>query len=262
MGLKDLYHSLEDKWYVLLDKVDTVVPVYRVIDPLDKIVPSFVVLLVAAFLVTVWFSAGILNVGGLGGNTDVVLSFRDEQGNTLNGITASISYGSTAPITKTTNSVGNIVLSGIPVGTSLKVSVTDPGFDPLNESKMVEKQNEKMVFTLASKTIPASELSFQFVDGGGLSLGGKNVYVQLTCTSGTDLPQATYTITDGVLALTPPSDCGTLVGSVNAAGFVKKDGVVFSTANSIISLQGIIQEKGKIKVTVRAAEDNHVLPDM
>ncbi len=226
MGLKDLYHSLEDKWYAFLDKVDGVVPIYRVIDPLDKIVPSFLLLIIMAFLVTVWFSAGILNVGGLGGKPDVVLNFRDEQGNNLSGVTATISYGENT-LTKTANSVGNVVLNGIPLGTSLSVTVNDPRFDPLSENQTVEKSNEKLIFTLASKSITPSELSFQFVDTGGLSLGGKNIDVQLTCTSGTDLPQSQYTVTTGVLSLMPPSDCGTLVGSVNVNGYVKKDGVVF-----------------------------------
>jgi hypothetical protein len=46
------YHFFEDKWYDLLDKIDSKVPVYKIVDPIDKIIPSFIVfLLIVVFLI-------------------------------------------------------------------------------------------------------------------------------------------------------------------------------------------------------------------
>jgi hypothetical protein len=45
-----LYTSLEDKWYALLDKIDSKLPVYKIIDPIDRIVPSFLVFLIIFLL--------------------------------------------------------------------------------------------------------------------------------------------------------------------------------------------------------------------
>jgi hypothetical protein len=42
---KKLYYKGEDKWYNFLDKLDKKLPVYKIIDPIDKIVPSFVLFL-------------------------------------------------------------------------------------------------------------------------------------------------------------------------------------------------------------------------
>ncbi len=46
----EIYHALEDKWYELLDKIDAHVPIYKVIDPIDKIFPSFVLFLLLLVL--------------------------------------------------------------------------------------------------------------------------------------------------------------------------------------------------------------------
>ncbi len=45
MGIKDLYFWLEDAYYGFLDHVQKVIPVYSLIDPIDRIIPSFAILL-------------------------------------------------------------------------------------------------------------------------------------------------------------------------------------------------------------------------
>ena len=51
LKLKSAYYFLEDKWYSLLDKIDKHAPIYKVIDPIDRVIPSFVLfLLVILFL--------------------------------------------------------------------------------------------------------------------------------------------------------------------------------------------------------------------
>ena len=50
--LRGAYFFFEDKWYALLDKINPKIPVYKVVDPIDKVIPSFIVfLLVILFLV-------------------------------------------------------------------------------------------------------------------------------------------------------------------------------------------------------------------
>jgi len=46
------YHFFEDKWYDVLDKIDAKIPVYKIVDPIDKVIPSFIVfLLIIVFLI-------------------------------------------------------------------------------------------------------------------------------------------------------------------------------------------------------------------
>ncbi|MEK6970168.1 MAG: carboxypeptidase-like regulatory domain-containing protein, partial [archaeon] len=258
MGFKDMYHSAEDAWYSFLDQVENHLPIYRVIDPIDKAVPSFAVFLAGILLLLLVF-VGMPLLGG--GNADIVLAFRDEQGNPVSGMRVTIAYGDVS-LERTTNSVGKIPLSGIPVGTTLFLSAQPSEYDSLSEEVTIEDADGDYSFTLSLQQSPSSELSFQFTDLGGLSLSGKQVSILLSCTSGVPLPSPSYSTTNGVFSITPPPGCGNLVGSVSASGYITKDGVVFSTANPIIGLQPLVLESGKVKVTVRDAHTNAVLPGM
>ncbi|HNV00855.1 MAG TPA: hypothetical protein PKK60_00305 [archaeon] len=44
-SVKNFYYTLENKWYDLLDWLDPKIPVYKVIDPIDKVIPSFILFL-------------------------------------------------------------------------------------------------------------------------------------------------------------------------------------------------------------------------
>ena len=50
MGIKEIYYSLEEKWYAVLDKIDAHLPIYKIIDPIDSIIPSFILFLVIVLL--------------------------------------------------------------------------------------------------------------------------------------------------------------------------------------------------------------------
>jgi hypothetical protein len=43
--VKSTYYYFEDKWYGTLDKIDPKVPVYKIIDPIDEVIPSFILFL-------------------------------------------------------------------------------------------------------------------------------------------------------------------------------------------------------------------------
>ena len=41
-SLKGFYFSMEDRYYALLDSIDEHLPVYNIVDPIDKVFPSFI----------------------------------------------------------------------------------------------------------------------------------------------------------------------------------------------------------------------------
>lgn len=56
MGLKEIYYKLENGYYKVLDKIDRKIPIYKVIEPIDKVFPSFIlflaiIILIAAFAI-------------------------------------------------------------------------------------------------------------------------------------------------------------------------------------------------------------------
>ncbi len=48
------YSSLEDKWYSLLDKIDSKIPIYKIVDPIDNVFPSFVLFLIILTLLIIF----------------------------------------------------------------------------------------------------------------------------------------------------------------------------------------------------------------
>jgi len=53
--LERLYFAFEDRYYAALDHVNKVIPIYKIIDPIDRHVPSFVLFVLLIFLVLFWF---------------------------------------------------------------------------------------------------------------------------------------------------------------------------------------------------------------
>ncbi|HNV00852.1 MAG TPA: hypothetical protein PKK60_00290 [archaeon] len=52
-SVKNFYYTLENKWYDLLDWLDPKIPVYKVIDPIDKVIPSFILFLLFIFFIII-----------------------------------------------------------------------------------------------------------------------------------------------------------------------------------------------------------------
>ena len=46
MFLKELYYKGEEKWYAFWDKINEHLPVYKIIDKIDAIAPSFLLFLI------------------------------------------------------------------------------------------------------------------------------------------------------------------------------------------------------------------------
>ncbi|MBU2100693.1 hypothetical protein KKB11_05675, partial [Candidatus Micrarchaeota archaeon] len=52
MGLKDLYNSSEDKYYKVIDAIDKKIPITKLTDAIDQVIPSFIVLIALILLIT------------------------------------------------------------------------------------------------------------------------------------------------------------------------------------------------------------------
>ena len=78
--LRDVYFSMEEKWYSLLDKIDAHIPIYKIVDRIDNIVPSFALLLIIVLILV--FLVGVIAFGFVDGQDAVLqLSFVDGLGN-------------------------------------------------------------------------------------------------------------------------------------------------------------------------------------
>ena len=81
------YFFLEDRYYALLDKINQHVPIYNVIDPIDKVIPSFVLFSALLLLLVVIFI--FLSIPQLSLST--TFKVVDEDSSALKGVKTSVS---------------------------------------------------------------------------------------------------------------------------------------------------------------------------
>ncbi|MEK6820853.1 MAG: carboxypeptidase-like regulatory domain-containing protein, partial [archaeon] len=123
MGLKEIYHAVEDHYYRVLDFIDQHgIPVYRVVDAIEaQNIPSLPIALFALLIVV---GGLVVVLGGSGGTALTVLVTNDTQ-DPIAGVTVRLE-GSDLPGDalggKITNANGEAVFSNLPAGISIRVS--------------------------------------------------------------------------------------------------------------------------------------------
>src|SRR3989344_6483268 len=113
MPVSDLYYSIEDRWFDLLDWLEAKgIPVYKLIDPIEKAgIPSLPVFF-AFFLIVLWLLLGGLGPISLGGGgQDFVLSVKDQNQNTLASTLVTVFQDANKVTEKTTDADGNVVFN-------------------------------------------------------------------------------------------------------------------------------------------------------
>ena len=65
---------MEDRWYNALDRLDEHIPVYKIVDRVDAVVPSFALFLVLIVLILIILLLAFLNTLNFGANVEVTVS--------------------------------------------------------------------------------------------------------------------------------------------------------------------------------------------
>lgn len=255
-NIKDLYYSLEDKYYALLDKINNYVPIHAIIDPIDRIVPSFLLVIGLIVLLIVAIAGAILLVP-LGQKATVTITVLDEQGNPIRNADLKIT-GLADIVEDSTNSNGQFVLYDVPVGITLSIRVEKQFFDTETVELFVDEVDEKKSITLASALPPPSPMTIEFVGPSGTKLVGVDITADFSCTTGASLDQPTRIITTGEVTITPPVGCGNLSVSVVATGY-QTDSFIIDEPAEIINLQAESLPKGGAVIIVKDIETQNLL---
>ncbi len=231
MGLKDFYYGLEDGYYGLLDKLDERLPVYAVVDPIDKIVPSFLVILVLIVAAIGW------------------LAFSAASGMNMVSLNATIVDSSENPVPNlpvTLNANGqetrqNTGLSGkatfqVPKNSQVTLSVSLDGFETINEQIDVASEDVQRQFVL-KRIVQTAVKTVQFVNESNLPIN-KKILLHVAC-SQPGIPVAQEEVeTDnrGSITLQQPANCGNLRITVLDSGY-RMDSFTLENPASILELK-------------------------
>lgn len=231
--VRDLYFSLEDKYYAALDSIESKVPVYSIVDPVDRLLPSFGILL--ALGVSLFVFLGFSALGGLGGPAfQLTFTFTDESGSPLEGVEVHLQRGDEEARVAVTNDSGQAVFSA-PAG-AYTLNASKDGFKPFAQPLEV-MEDTSVILSLQSAAPPVQTRNLLIQDAQNNILGlaqALSISLSFSCQSGS--PPAPQTVANGTVSILQPVDCLGLSVSVSALGFVSKTQLIVGD-NTVIVMQ-------------------------
>ncbi|MFH0970890.1 MAG: carboxypeptidase-like regulatory domain-containing protein [Candidatus Diapherotrites archaeon] len=241
-SLKGLYFSLEDKYYAFLDAIQRKIPIYNVVDPVDKIIPSFAVILSVFFLLMLGIFSILL--GGLfvgQENVSLSLTFNDADGNPVSGVDVLLMLpvddvrdevnGIVFPLTKETSSAGKVTFS-VPPGNYI-VQVADDAFELFTQDISFSESNSQ-IFSLQPKIVPMKTRTLLIQDASGTILGlssPASISLSFSCQSGK--APLSQTVSNGNVTIQQSPSCIGLSVTVSSAGFITKTQVILGDTTAI-----------------------------
>lgn len=135
MGLKELYAQGEEAYYAFLDRINETVPIYKIIDPIDNVVPSFALLLGIIALVFLLLISGLVLPLLMPGVGTLKISVLDEGGTPI--YRADVKFDVDGKLTEAESDYdGLAVLENVVLGQTVSVTVSKAGY--LTESREIE----------------------------------------------------------------------------------------------------------------------------
>ncbi len=246
---KDLYFHLEDRYYRLIDRINSRV-LYKIVDKVDSVVPSFALVLLVIFVL---IALGIMFVLTQGislpvATSELVVKVQDEKGNPLKGVGVEFTAADGTEHYKTTDAEGKTPALGFATGSEVEITLSKDGYAPKPYSakfkvsepfveKLVELEEEKAFDYIKFKIM--DEL-FQPVD---------KVWVEFDCSESSAEDPAGMFSSQGIVEVAVPKNCGELRVDASAPGYeeLTAEEVV---DNATIFLQEKEDERGTIVVSL------------
>lgn len=242
--MSGIWHQLEDKWYNGLDSLDAhKIPVYSIVDPVDKILPSLGVFLVLLAGIGLALFFTLPTNAPVSSSSPLVIQVEDTQGSRLWNVHVSVTQG-TQTLGLVTDDKGKISFS--PQGEeTIFLEVKEDNYlsytHTLNDWKTLD------TFPIVLSHKPVTSASFSIAGPGGLLLQGIPIHVSYSCPGNTPSEQ---TINSGSLDIDSFS-CDVMVATIQAPGFQELT-TSLTKEKSIITLLPVYAPLAELDVHVNA----------
>jgi hypothetical protein len=150
-----VYSNLEDKWYATLDRVDKVVPVYKIIDPVDKVIPSFILFLIILIIIILFLVSFSFSLFTVDNSIDIIAI--SASGVPLSDVKISLqdSCGENSLLTDNSGKVKTIVCEG-----EVKLVANKNGYGDFSQVYFEEDYLESGRIAIKLSQITLSEKTF------------------------------------------------------------------------------------------------------
>jgi len=233
-SLKNIYFACEDKWYGFWDKVDSKIPVYGVIEKIDKIIPSFVLFIIIIIALALFFSWGF--IAGFFVQASFTVQVLDSAQNPLPNSLVKISFGDNNS-TKTTNEFGETEAVMLPMGAAVRVTASKENFDSSTKETTISNANQKLEIILQSPS-QENHITVLLKDEYNQPITDA-VTVQFSCTNTAVSAPSTMTVLTGRLEIVEPSGCNGLIAGFDSSAFQKINSKVLRAGEQTVFMQSI-----------------------
>jgi len=250
------YKSIEDKWYQLLDKIDETVPIYKLIDPIETVVPSLPLFLVLSVLFFLGLGILLISLGpGFGSIFDPFFpgvfgaeySFRtvDEEDFPVDLVDVTVISGS-APLNVQSDEFGDFKLV-LPQNTA-SITAQKEGFQDF-EGEFTLSTDTTTIIVLIKEIISVVKKNLTIYSGSSLFKGTSNV--TFSCSNPNAIAPEKKTTTSGkITGIIVPDNCGSLSFKIIADGYEDFEGQFGTGTGQSVTLTRRQQPTGKILISV------------
>ena len=246
-SIKSFYFSLEDKYYSLMDKINEKIPVYKVIDPIDKVVPSFIVLICLALLL---FLGGLMLIFSFFGSSNIAnFVVVSDSVNPLEAVEVNLIFEDGSSETVTTDVFGEFSLAVNSAKVLVEISFDD--YDDYSEEIEVDFENiNEIVLSKKKAVVKEKVLEIKKRDGSALS----GTSIRFSC-SGNGAPPSTIRNAGSTERVMVSESCGILSAVVTLVGYDETRRTLSGPKTIIfMDTQTAVGLKGELKVTVVDAD--------
>ncbi len=243
-ALKNFYYSLEDRYYAFLDGIDKHLPIYKVIDPIDKIVPSFAIFFLIGILVVLGLLFYLVSPLVAGPGVTLTFSIQQLDGTGIENANVILTYNGLSQSLQS-DTTGSLPPISVSKGTLVKYEVTADNFDG-KKGETTAETDAIVKVVLASAAPGTNEKTIRLLSGNNTLLLGE-ARVSFSCSNPSAVPPADRTTLNGIVTVTPPTNCGILLVSVRANGFENVDSQPYTTDIRLAELESA---KGNVTASV------------
>jgi len=256
MGIKEIYYSLEEKWYGVLDKIDEHIPIYKIIDPIDTVIPSLILFLIVVLLLIAFGTFFLLSSNQVY-DVKFTLISNDLKPVTDTLITVKLMENNSfvKELSGRTDSAGAITFTQLKVGSQLDFDI-NISKGTFKESFVVVEGLDERIKLNAPPIILSPVTKKIFVRTASGQEINSEIALTFSCESSTLVPSPSSASTSGEeIQVTAPAGC-ILKASVNDSKFVPKSYYINSLMYDLF-LEKF--EPSAVKLVVKVRENNFTI---
>jgi len=250
MGVTDFYYALEDKYYDLMDRIDKVIPIHKIIEPIDKVFPSFILFIIIILLII----SGLIYLAlpFIMPAQDVQLTFHvtDKDGSSLNAININAKYDSKTE-SLATDITGKTMLLTVKAGTIVSYEIDESAYEKLSDSIKVE-ENKTFTITLKPKEalLQGTTRKIRLYDKDNPSelISNTTFNLYFSCNNDEAIPPADIDTSNGKAEITEPSDCEGLSATITGTGYKQENSVSLDEETNDVYLTKLGDQKATLTV--------------